>query len=71
MTGEGFEKTGYSKTLRVQQLPERGDRILLPSSELQPLMDNRCMELTNSVTNDQLPVFFELENAEWRQKREN
>jgi hypothetical protein len=33
-----------------------------------PIMDNRCMDLTSSVTQEQLPVFFELENGEWRSR---
>jgi hypothetical protein len=65
-TEDGFEKTGYSKSLRAMRVEEHGDRILLPASELQPIMDNRCMDLTNSVTQEQLPVFFEIENSEWK-----
>ncbi len=71
-TENGFEKTGYSRTLKCFASTAAGeaegheDRILLPATELQPIMDNRCMDLVNSASQEQLPVFFELENTEWK-----
>ncbi len=40
--------------------------VAVPASELQPCMDHRLFELMDSRDEQQLPVFFEIENAEWK-----